>query len=187
MQEVRFFRIPSVVVVGNGASCEVGKEAKKLGAKSALIVTDKNLTEMGYLTRIEKSLTSENISYEVFDEVTTEPLVEYVERGLNIYRRKNCNLLIALGGGSPIDTAKAISIMTSNSGLIQDYKGLDRIPEPGAPLIAIPTTAGTGSEATIYTIITDDKTNVKMLIGSPFLLPAVALIDPLLTVSSPSM
>lgn len=185
MKEARFFRIPSGVMVGCNASSYAGEEAKKLGGTKALIVTDGNLTKMGFLSRIEPSLTSEKIDYEVFDQVITEPTVDYVESGLDIYSRTKCDFIIALGGGSPIDTAKAISAMVSNSGSIQDYKGLDKIPSPGAPLIAIPTTAGTGSETSIFTIIADTRTNVKMLIGSPFLLPRVALVDPLLTVSSP--
>jgi len=185
MDEVRFFRVPPVVVIGKNASCQVGEESRKLGVKKALIVTDRNLAEAGYLSRIKDSLGSEAMEYEIFDEVTTEPTVGYVEKGLDIYHQKKCDFIISLGGGSPIDTGKAISVMSSNSGAIRDYTGLDKVPKPGAPLIAIPTTAGTGSEATVYTIITDTKTNVKMLIGSPFLLPTVALIDPLLTVSSP--
>lgn len=185
MKQARFFRIPSGVIVGCNASSFAGREAKKLGGTKALIVTDRNLTEMGFLSGIESSLDSEKIDYEVFDEVTAEPTVDYVEKGLDVYRRSKCDFIIALGGGSPIDTAKAICIMASNPGVIQDYKGLDKVSSPGAPLIAIPTTAGTGSETTIFTIITDTRTNVKMLIGSPFILPSVALVDPLLTASSP--
>lgn len=185
MKQARFFRIPSGVIVGCNASSFAGREAKKLGGTKALIVTDRNLTEMGFLSGIESSLDSEKIDYELFDEVTAEPTVDYVEKGLDLYRRSKCDFIIALGGGSPIDTAKAVCIMASNPGAIQDYKGLDKVPRPGAPLIAIPTTAGTGSETTIFTIITDTKTNVKMLIGSPLILPSVALVDPLLTVSSP--
>ncbi|MEE9192076.1 MAG: iron-containing alcohol dehydrogenase [Candidatus Aerophobetes bacterium] len=185
MKQARFFRIPSGVIVGCNASSFAGREAKKLGGTKALIVTDRNLTEMGFLSGIESSLDSEKIDHEVFDEVTAEPTLDYVEKGLDLYRRSKCDFIIALGGGSPIDTAKAVCIMASNPGVIQDYKGLDKVSSPGAPLIAIPTTAGTGSETTIFTIITDTKTNVKMLIGSPFILPSVALVDPLLTASSP--
>ncbi|TET63545.1 iron-containing alcohol dehydrogenase [Candidatus Aerophobetes bacterium] len=185
MKQARFFRIPSGVIVGCNASSFAGREAKKLGGTKALIVTDRNLTEMGFLSGIESSLDSEKIDHEVFDQVTAEPTVDYVEKGLDLYRRSKCDFIIALGGGSPIDTAKAVCIMASNPGVIQDYKGLDKVSSPGAPLIAIPTTAGTGSETTIFTIITDTRTNVKMLIGSPFILPSVALVDPLLTASSP--
>jgi alcohol dehydrogenase class IV len=93
--------------------------------------------------------------------------------------------LLAVGGGSAIDTAKAISVMVTNTGAIEDYQGANKIKEKGAPLIAIPTTAGTGSEVTQFTIITDTKRDVKMLIASPFLIPQQAIVDPLLALSVP--
>jgi len=108
-----------------------------------------------------------------------------VEQGLSLFREKGCDLLVAAGGGSPIDAGKAVAVMSTNPGQIQDYMGLGKVTHPGAPLIAIPTTAGTGSETTIFTIITDTTKNVKMLIGSPFLMPAAALVDPLLTLKMP--
>ncbi len=185
MKEVRSFRIPPLVIVGDNACSHVGKEAKRIGGKKALVVTDRNLTGTGFLLRIQPLLRSEEIPYEIFDQVITEPTVDYVEKGLGVYRKEGCDFIIGLGGGSPIDTAKAIAVMATNSRSIQDYMGLDKIPHPGVPLIAIPTTAGTGSEASIFSIITDTRRNVKMLIGSPFLLPRVALVDPLLSVSCP--
>ena len=108
-----------------------------------------------------------------------------MKEGLKSFKDNGCDFLIAVGGGSPIDTAKAIAIMATNPGSIEEYKGLGKVTKEGAPLIAIPTTAGTGSEVTQFTIITDTKTSVKMLIGSPFVLPKVAIVDPLLTLSSP--
>ncbi len=185
MKEARSFRIPPLVIVGDNACSHVGKEGRRIGGKKALVVTDRNLTGVEFLLKIQALLRSEKIPYEIFDEVITEPTVDYVENGLDIYRKKGCDFVIGLGGGSPIDTAKAISVMAANCGSIQDYMGLDKIPNPGVPLIAIPTTAGTGSEATIFAIITDIRKNVKMLIGSPFLLPRVAIVDPLLLVSCP--
>ncbi len=185
MKKARSFRIPPLVIVGDNACSHVGQEGTRIGGKKALVVTDRNLTGVGFLLKIQASLRSEKIPYEIFDQVITEPTVDYVENGLDIYRKKGCDFVIGLGGGSPIDTAKAISVMAANSRSIQDYMGLDKIPNPGVPLIAIPTTAGTGSEATIFSIITDTRRNVKMLIGSPFLLPRVALVDPLLVVSCP--
>ncbi|TKJ47721.1 alcohol dehydrogenase [Candidatus Aerophobetes bacterium Ae_b3a] len=185
MNEARSFRIPPLVIMGDNACSHVGQEGKRIGGKKALVVTDRNLTGIGFLLKIQASLRSEKIPYEIFDQVITEPAVDYVEKGLDVYRREGCDFIIGLGGGSPIDTAKVIAVMATNSGSIQDYMGLDKIPNPAVPLIAIPTTAGTGSEATIFAIITDTRRNVKMLIGSPFLLPRVALVDPLLLVSCP--
>ncbi len=185
MKKARSFRIPPLVIVGDNACSHVGQEGTRIGGKKALVVTDRNLTGVGFLLKIQASLRSEKIPYEIFDQVITEPTVDYVENGLDIYRKKECDFIIGLGGGSSIDTAKAIAVMAANSRSIQDYMGLDKIPNPGVPLIAIPTTAGTGSEATIFSIITDTRRNVKMLIGSPFLLPRVAIVDPLLVVSCP--
>jgi len=163
----------------------VGEVARELGEKRALIVTDEIMVEVGNVDKVKESLDSERIAYEVFSEVTQEPIVEYVEAGLKRYKDAGCDLVIAVGGGSPIDTAKAVSVMATNAGAIRDYMGLDKIKRPGVPLIAIPTTSGTGSEATKVTIITDAERNVKMLIGSPHLVPDAALVDPLLTLSMP--
>jgi len=108
-----------------------------------------------------------------------------VLEGLNVLREGGCDILIACGGGSPIDVAKAVRVLATNQGAVEDYMGFNKIAKPGLPLIAIPTTAGTGSEATMVTIITDTGRDVKMLIGSPYLLPTVALVDPVLTLKMP--
>jgi alcohol dehydrogenase class IV len=185
MLPVRTFLIPSVLITGFGASEKVGEESKKLGVKKALIVTDQVMVKLGVLENIKKALEQSKIQFIIYDAVATEPTVDYVKDGLKIFKEKGCDFLVAVGGGSPIDTAKAIAIMATNPGSIEEYKGLGKVAKEGVPLIAIPTTAGTGSEVTQFTIITDTKTNVKMLIGSPFIIPTVALVDPLLTLSCP--
>ncbi|MBA7607738.1 1,3-propanediol dehydrogenase [subsurface metagenome] len=185
MLPTKVFRIPPVVIIGSGASEQVGEECKKLGVKKSLIVTDKVMVKLGVLDGIKKALEQSKVQFVIYDGVATEPTVDFVQEGLKAYKENGCDFLLAVGGGSPIDTAKAIAVMVTNSGSIEDYKGLNKITKPGAPLVAIPTTAGTGSEATVFTIITDTKTDVKMLIISPFLMPAVALVDPLLTLSCP--
>jgi alcohol dehydrogenase class IV len=185
MVSIKSFRIPRILLVGSGSSEQVGEESKKLGTTKALIVTDESMVALGIVDGIQKALSQNHMQYAVYEGVASEPTVDYVQEGLARYREKGCDFLLAVGGGSPIDTAKAISILAANPGSIEDYKGLDKIPNKGAPLVAIPTTAGTGSEVTIFTIITDTKTDVKMLIGSPFILPEVAIVDPLLTLSCP--
>jgi len=125
------------------------------------------------------------VQFAVYNGVSTEPTVEFVQEGLKAYKDNLCDFLIAVGGGSPMDAAKAIAVMATNAGSIEDYQGLGKIPKKGRPIIAIPTTAGTGSEVTPFTIITDTRRNIKMLIGSPFLIPAVAIVDPLLTLTLP--
>ncbi len=185
MLPTRPFRIPRTIIAGSGASGQVGEEVKKLKVKKGLLVTDRILVKLGLLGEIQQSLQQSQIQFAVFDKVFTEPTVDYVKEGLEAYQTSGCDFLLAVGGGSAIDTAKAISVMATNPGSLQSYMGLGKIPEKGAPLVALPTTAGTGSEVTQVTIITDAETNVKMLIGSPFLIPEIAIVDPLLTLSMP--
>ncbi len=185
MLPVREFRVPAVVVFGSGSATKAGEECKRQDVKRVLLVTDPTMVKLGLADLIEKSLSESAVSYVVYDGVTAEPVVEFVEQGLGLFSERKCDGVVALGGGSVLDAAKAIALMTTNPGGIGDYKGLGKVGKRGAPLMAIPTTAGTGSEATVYTIITDSRTNVKMLIGSPFLMPDVAIVDPLLTLLCP--
>ena len=185
MLSAKTFYIPPVLVIGSGASEQVGEESRKLGVKKGLIVTDEVLLKLGILDNIQRALSQAKIQFAIYSGVFTEPTVEFVQEGLKTYKENGCDFLLAVGGGSAIDTAKAIAVMATNAGAIEDYQGLNKIPKGGAPLIAIPTTAGTGSEVTRYTIITDTKRDVKMLIGSPFLIPREAIVDPLLTLSMP--
>ncbi|MGD0623657.1 MAG: iron-containing alcohol dehydrogenase [Thermodesulfobacteriota bacterium] len=184
MMPIHQFKAPSLIVNGPGAAKEVGFYAKGLGRK-ALIVTDNRLEKIGLLDDIKQSLEAAGISFTIYDKVVTEPTMEYTEEGLRIYKEFGAELLIAIGGGSPIDAAKAISALASNPGKMNDFEGPNKIPKPGAPLIAIPTTAGTGSEVTQVTIITDTVRNVKMLIASFNIMPRVALVDPLMTLKLP--
>ena len=185
MLPTREFRIPRRVVIGSGSSAQVGEECQKLGVEKGLIVTDQVMVKLGILEGIKKALEQNKVQFAIYDGVATEPTTDYVEEGLRIYKKNKCDFVLAVGGGSPIDTAKAISIMVTNSGSLQNYMGLGKVPKKGAPVVAIPTTAGTGSEVTVFTIITNTKTDVKMLIGSPFAMPEVAIVDPLLTISCP--
>jgi len=185
MLPTRTFLIPPVLITGSGSSEKVGEEIRKLGLKKGLVVTDEVISKLGLLESIKEVLSENKIEFAVYDKISTEPTVDFVMEGLSAYKENECEFLLAVGGGSALDTAKAIAVMVTNKGTIEDYKGLNNIPEKGVPLIAIPTTAGTGSEVTVYTIITDTKTDVKMLIGSPFVMPQVAIVDPLLTLSCP--
>lgn len=181
----REFIVPSLIVVGSGAAERVGEQCRKRGYRKALIVTDSIMQKLGLVSRMEAVLGENDVPSVVYAGVNSEPVVEYVNEGIELYRESGCDFLVGLGGGSPIDTAKAIAVMTTNPGSIEQYKGLGKVASRGAPLIAVPTTAGTGSEATLFTVITDTRTDVKMLIGSPYLMPDIAVVDPLLTMSSP--
>lgn len=175
------FRVPPTIHFGEHAVAYVGNEAKRLGARKALLVTDEVLARIGTIEPVVMSLRNNGIDVVVFDGVNCEPILGHVDEGLRLLAEGQCDVLIACGGGSPIDAAKAISVMATNSGQIKDYMGLDKFKVPGVPVIAVPTTAGTGSEATMFSIITDNDNDVKMLIGSPFLMPKAAIVDPLLT------
>ena len=185
MLPTREFRIPRRVVIGSGSSAQVGEECQKLGVEKSLIVTDPVMVKLGILEGIKKALEQNKVQFAIYDGVATEPTTDYVEEGLRLYKENKCDFVLAVGGGSPIDTAKAISIMVTNPGSLQNYIGLGKVPKKGVPVVAIPTTAGTGSEVTVFTIITNTRTDVKMLIGSPFVMPEVAIVDPLLTISCP--
>jgi len=184
MSQAYQFKAPAVIVNGPGAAKEVGSFAKSLG-KKALLVTDTHLEKIGLLQEIKKSLELAGVAYAIYDQVVTEPTMEYTAEGLKVFKEVQADFLIAVGGGSPIDAAKGISALATNPGKMSDFAGPNKIPRPGAPLIAIPTTAGTGSEVTQFTIITDTTRDVKMLIASPHVMPRVALVDPLLTLQMP--
>jgi len=185
MLPTRAFRIPKTVLIGPGVSKQVGEESRRLGLSKGLVVTDQALVRLNTLDGIKQALQQSGVKFAVYDSVSTEPTVDFVREGLKAYQENDCDFLLAVGGGSSIDTAKAIAVMVANTGSIEDYQGLGKILQKGSPVIAVPTTAGTGSEVTPFTIITDTKRDVKMLIGSPFLIPEIAIVDPSLTLSMP--
>lgn len=185
MNPIKTFRAPGEICFGTNAAKEAGRSAKRIGGSKALLVTDKFLHESGIIEPVLTSLSEEKMDYVIYDGVNSEPTLDHVDEGLKILQSESCDVLISCGGGSPIDTAKAIGTMATHPGKIEDYKGLNQLSNATTPHIAIPTTAGTGSEVTIFTIITDTNTDVKMLIGSPELMPSVALVDPLLTIKAP--
>jgi alcohol dehydrogenase len=143
------------------------------------------LEKIGLLNDIKSSLEMAGISFAIYDKVVTEPTMDFAEEGLKIFKEVQAEFLIAVGGGSPIDAAKGIAALATNPGKMSDFAGANKIPRPGAPLIAIPTTAGTGSEVSQFTIITDTSRDVKMLIASLNIMPRVALVDPLMTLMMP--
>lgn len=185
MSQLREFRVPPTIQFGPDASLLTGAEAKALGGRHALLVTDKFMHENGLCEPVIKSLKDAGLSVEIYSGVNSEPDLNHVAEGLALQKKHNIDVLVALGGGSPIDAAKAIGVLAVNGGHIEDYMGLGKITKAGLPLIAIPTTAGTGSEATQFTIITDTTRDVKMLIGSHYVLPRAALLDPQLTLGMP--
>jgi len=179
------FMVSPAIYIGNDSSKNITAIISSFNVSKILIVTGKVVRKIGLLEPFEKALKSISKSFIVYDGIEQEPITDYVEIGLEIYRKNKCELVLGLGGGSPLDVAKAISAMSANEGKISDYKGIDKLQKRGAPIIAIPTTAGTGSEVTRYTAIIDSATSIKMLITSPHIIPDVAIVDPVLTVSCP--
>ena len=177
------FIMPGKIVYGENAL----NDAKELIAdfgKKALIVTDRFMVRSGNVRPVEDILSELGIEFSVFDGVNSEPTDVIIDMGIKQYRDENCDFLIALGGGSPIDAMKAISAVATNGGEIDDYYG-KTISVPTPPTVAIPTTSGTGSEATQFTIITNTKRDIKMLLKGPVLMPDLAIDDPKFTVTAP--
>lgn len=187
MLEMSFHQLlmPSNILYGKDSFGEIGKLAKDLGQK-VLIISDPIMEKIGNVELCEKYLQEENVPYATYLGVDSEPTDIHVDEALAICREEGCDVVIAVGGGSCIDTAKAVAVLVTNSGHIRDYyggtKAFDKKP---LPLIAVPTTAGTGSEVTAVTVITDTKHDIKMMLKQPELMPAVAIVDPMLTLSCP--
>jgi len=177
--------MPPLVLVGTGAWRRVGAETRRLGGKRALIVSGQAMIRAGFMAEMQTLLEAEGLESVLFDKVTEEPTTEHVEEGLRLLRDEGCDLVIGFGGGSPIDAGKAIAVMATNPGRISDYMGAGKVKAPKLPFIAVNTTAGTGSEVTGNTVITDTATDVKMLITNPLIIPDVAIDDPTLTLSCP--
>lgn len=178
--------LPRIMQVGKNARSHLPEILNSLGAKRPLIITDKMMVSLGYIDQIQNLLKAENIESDYFDETIPEPTSASIEAGVNHVKTHQYDAIIAVGGGSPIDSAKAISILSKFGGEIRDYKFPRQVNEIGLPIIAIPTTAGTGSECTRFTIITDDKTSEKMLCAGLGFLPIAAIIDYELTMSLPA-
>lgn len=179
---LRKFLAPEIVY-GQGAIHLSGRHASNFGASKVLIVTDPGVRNAGWTSQVEKSLRESGISYTVFDQVTQNPKDHEVMKGVELCKDKGCDLIISVGGGSPMDCAKGIGVMVGNPGNILDYEGVDMVPSPGPPLIFIPTTAGSSADVSQFAIILDSRRKVKIAIISKMVIPDIALIDPVTTTS----
>jgi alcohol dehydrogenase class IV len=185
MSSIHRFDCATTVLHGGGARHQVGQLAKELGGRRVLIVTDPGVIKLGYAEAIIASLRQAGLTAEIYADVQPDPTKQNVLDGFEVLKANGCDLIVALGGGSPIDTAKVISVLPANPGDISTFAGLHKIPHAGVPLIAIPTTAGTGSELTKVAVITDTDRDVKMMMLSAPLQPRAALQDFELTMSMP--
>ena len=156
------FFMPTNNLLGAGAIDDAIKQIADLGFKKIFIVTEKPLSSLGHPQAIADKLAAFNISTSIFDETNPNPTVSNVNAGLTMLQQAGSDAVISLGGGSPHDCAKGIALLATNGGKIEDYEGLDQSAKPSLPLIAINTTAGTASEMTRFTIITDETRHVKV-------------------------
>ncbi len=177
------FVIPNHTVVGTNVLGEAAPLLKKMGNK-AFIVTGRHVAVSDMMKQLTALLDENGIGCVIFDGITGEPTDTMIENGVEMLKSSGCDFIIGIGGGSPLDSAKAIAAMTVNEGSIADYNGKEITGEI-LPLVAIPTTAGTGSEATKFTVITDSEKGIKMLLKGDVLVPKLAIVDSSFTVGAP--
>lgn len=182
---IESFYVPTRLTFGRGAVNETADELRKLTDAKVLVVTDPGLVEAGIAGRVLEVLNRSSIAFTAFSNVESNPSIDTVTKALAIYQEADCGALIGLGGGSAMDVAKAVGVLATNGGDIRDYEGIDKIGKPLPPLICIPTTTGTGSEVTRFTVIMDRTRAYKMPIASVHVYPKVAILDPELTTSAP--
>lgn len=183
------YQTPTAFKHGLGALANLTDEVKALGLTRPMFVTDQGLVKAGLADEATNVLKTGGVDYVMFDEVVANPPVALVDRGAALFAQEGCDGLIGFGGGSSMDTAKAIGVVATHGGSALDYEWADPNPivRPISPLIAVPTTAGTGSEATLWSVLTDPERHIKFNVGgTPDIAATVALIDPLLTVNLPA-
>lgn len=181
------FVLPTKIVYGPGCIQELNAELQAVGAKRLLVVTDEGITKAGILVRVENLLAASGLPYIIFDGVEPNPKDVNAEAGARLARDFNADALLAVGGGSPIDCAKAIGVLLGHQAeKIKPYEGKTSATLPSPPLVTIPTTAGTGSELTFSAVITDTENHYKMTVKSPYTAAKTAICDPELTLSVPA-
>ena len=178
--QVYTFQLGTVVHHGFHSVQRVGPEAKRLGAEKILIVTDRGVAEAGLIAPVIKSIENSGIPFEVFTEVEVDPGTATVNKGVEIVKQKGCNLVVAVGGGSPVCAAKGMALLATNGGSLTDYEGSEKYKKAPLPVICVPTTASAGSEVSATFIITDEARNYKFNVAGPECYPKVAILDPLL-------
>lgn len=180
------FSIPQDICVGRGSLKKLPDFAKKLGGKHAFIISGPHLNKMGVVGVCKKNLENEGILVDAFTETEGNPSVETVDKAAAKMKACGADFIVALGGGSPMDVAKAVGVLVKYGGSITEYEGADKVPGKIVPLIAIPTTAGTGSEVTAFSVITDHSRDYKLTVFSYELLPAYAILDADLIATAPA-
>lgn len=186
MAEMKVHIWPNRLVFGPGASARAGEELAALGGRKALLVSDPGVVRAGIVGQVTAALKDKGLGYVLFDKVEPNPRDASVQAAAALFIEEGCDALLAVGGGSAMDTAKMAGVLTRQGGKVQDYQAPGAIARPVPPLLAIPTTCGTGSEVTPFAVITDPARHFKMSFASPYLVPQVAILDPDLCLTLPA-
>lgn len=179
------FSIPQDILVGRGSLAKLPETVKKLGGSHGFIISGPHLNKMGIVKSCTDALENVGIKVDAYTETEGNPSVETVEKAANAFKESGADFIIALGGGSPMDVAKAVGVVAKYGGSITEYEGAGKVPGDIIPLIAVPTTAGTGSEVTAFSVITDHSRNYKLTVFSYKLIPSYAILDPDLLTTAP--
>lgn len=187
--EITRFNFPTQILYGAGALRELPKELSSLGSARPMIVTDSFLAKTVLITSLQALLETEEIDYLLYTEIQPNPYDSDIVRGSKLFRTSGCDCVIGVGGGSPMDSAKSIALLAGQGGVVSDYDaqapGKREITGPLPPIVMIPTTAGTGSEVGKCAVVTSTALHRKIFLCSPLMMPARAILDPMLTVSLP--
>ena len=180
------FSVPQNIIVGRGSMAKLPEVAKKLGGKHAFIISGPYLKKMGLVEKAAESLRAEGILVDDFTDIEGNPSVTTVEAATEAFQASGADFIVAFGGGSPMDVAKAVGVVAKYGGSITEYEGAHKVPGKIIPLVALPTTAGTGSEVTAFSVITDHSRDYKLTVFSYELLPAYAILDADLITTAPA-
>jgi alcohol dehydrogenase class IV len=179
------FRTPGWILFGNDTVSQLGAEAKRLGARRIMVITDPGVAKAGLVEKVAEPLKNEGIEYDVFAEVEPEPPIHNLMEATKMAKKGKFDIFVGLGGGSSMDTTKLVSAMMTNEGNIQDFFGVDNVPQRGHPTIMVTTTSGTGSEVTRMAVFTDTDANLKKVVSAQNILADVAIVDPAMASSMP--
>ena len=180
------FSVPQNITVGKGSLAKLPEIAKKSGGSHAFLMSGPHLAKMGLVEKAANSLKSAGIAVDIFTEIEGNPSVETVDKATAAFKETGADFIVAFGGGSPMDVAKAVGVTAKYGGSLTEYEGAHKVPGPIIPLIAIPTTAGTGSEVTAFSVITDHSRDYKLTVFSYEILPAYAILDAELLTTAPA-
>lgn len=180
------FQLPTRVMFGYGKTASIGEIISEMSCRSVFVVTDEGVHKAGLLDKAMAALKESGISAAIYTDIEPDPSVETVDRAAAAFLSGSYDCIVAVGGGSPIDAAKGVRVVATNGGSISQYNGVNLVKKvPEIPLIVVPTTAGTGSEVTIFGVYSDWVSQVKITVTSPHMSPTVSIVDPELTMNSP--